>query len=185
MAQPGPAPQPNIPTMVAAYAAVGQHFTTLSQETAHFTNVGQVNLGAQMAQLTTTINNLVATVTGLTATVAANHQTALANHQTALANHGTLLQQLATLNATLTLQPMRLANATASPNAPLVGPAMVPLAVPHPLTRDGLMAFTVADCNASSTAFAAAGHTLDPLPLAPTVQDRRRQLARFLGVTFP
>ncbi|KAJ6576773.1 hypothetical protein B0H10DRAFT_2236245 [Mycena sp. CBHHK59/15] len=42
---------------------------------------------------------------------------------------------------------------------------------------------SVADCIASSDAFAADGHALEPIPNDPVLQDRRRQLARFLGVS--
>ncbi|KAJ7875902.1 hypothetical protein B0H14DRAFT_2715113 [Mycena olivaceomarginata] len=204
-----PAPLPNIPRMSAAYTTIAQEMTLLGNETALFTNAGPINIAAQLAQLTAAVTQLTATVNGLAGTVAANHQTAQANHAalvvtvnanhataqanhataqanhaTAQANHNTVLQQLADLNASLALQPMRLANASAGPNGGLVGPAMTPLAAPHPLTREALLVFTIADCTASSNAFAAGGHALEPLPNAPVLQDRRRQLARFLGVSM-
>ncbi|KAF7361204.1 hypothetical protein MSAN_01152500 [Mycena sanguinolenta] len=83
------------------------------------------NLYKQLVELRTTLNDLAATV-------ATNHQIATTNHQTALNNHAAVLQQLAILNENMTLQPMRLANATASPTAPLVGPGMTVIDVPHP-----------------------------------------------------
>lgn len=92
MAHPAPAPQPNIPALVASFGTIAQEMTNISTETANFANVGQVNIAAQLAQLIITVNALVATV-------AANHNTATANHAalTAIvnANHATVLQRIA------------------------------------------------------------------------------------------
>ncbi|KAF7326592.1 hypothetical protein MSAN_02506700 [Mycena sanguinolenta] len=115
------------------------------------------NLYKQLVELRTTLNDLAATV-------ATNHQIATTNHQTALNNHAAVLQQLAILNENMTLQPMRLANATASPTAPLVGPGMTVIDVPHPRTRDDLISFTADACAASAAAFTAAGYTFKPTP---------------------
>ncbi|KAJ7838930.1 hypothetical protein B0H14DRAFT_2788222, partial [Mycena olivaceomarginata] len=153
-----PPPQlPNIPAIVAAYGVIVQEINNISQETAHFTNVGPVNIANQLAALT-------AAVTALTNTVNNNH-----------------IAVMGRLNDIDSHMPMRLANATASFDQPLRGPNMAALANPHPPTRDALLGFSIAQCMASAAAF-----NLPPgaLPAAPTVNDRRRQIARFLGVGF-
>ncbi|KAJ7495779.1 hypothetical protein B0H11DRAFT_2002302 [Mycena galericulata] len=161
-----PPPLPNIPAIVAAYGVIAQEINTISQETAHFTNAGPVNIANQLA-------NLTAAVTALTNTVNNNH----------LAVMGRLndMDKPSRDVSEIRSMPMRLANATASFDQPLRGPNMAALAHPHPRTRDALLGFTNAQCMASATAF-----NLSPaaLPAVPTVNDRRRQIARFLGVGF-
>ncbi|KAJ6559027.1 hypothetical protein B0H10DRAFT_2200973 [Mycena sp. CBHHK59/15] len=195
-----PAQQPNIPSIVASYGTIVQEITNISQETSLFTNVAQVNIGAQLAQLAATLNALVNTVNGNHQTVTALVNTVNANHQTAQANHAAVMQRLTKIDAYMEHQPMHLANATAFNDHPLRGPDMALLALPHPRSRDALLAFTgkctllsfwvvSQQCQASVNAFLAvpgnAFNLLAPaLPAQPSVQERRRQLARFLGVAF-
>ncbi|KAJ7488548.1 hypothetical protein B0H11DRAFT_2406625 [Mycena galericulata] len=130
---------------------VFQQINTISQETAHFANVGPINIAAQLNALTIAVNNLTNTVNN---------------------NHAAVMGRLNDIDSHM---PMRLHNATASFDQPLRGPNMAAVAHPHPRTRDVLLDFTAA-------------FNLPParLPAIPnvTVNDRRRQIARFLGVGF-
>ncbi|KAJ6608496.1 hypothetical protein B0H10DRAFT_2226796 [Mycena sp. CBHHK59/15] len=76
-------------------------------------------------------------------------------------------------------QPMHLINTVAAHDKPLRGPDLVVLNAPHPRTRDELLLFTQNQCTASATALG-----LPLLPNAAHVDERRRQLARFLGVPY-
>ncbi|KAF7351784.1 hypothetical protein MSAN_01611800 [Mycena sanguinolenta] len=175
-----PPPQlPNIQAMVAA-------FDTLSQETALLPNANAFNIGAQLAaiqtslaNLTTTVQNLSATVQNLTTTVNNNHTHVTGRLDAIDGRFDAIDDRLDAIEGDLRLQPMRLMNSVAAHDKPLRGPDFAVLSHPNPSTRDRLLAFTANECNAS-----AANLRLPALPQAATVDERRRQIARFLGVPY-
>ncbi|KAF7333886.1 hypothetical protein MSAN_02401200 [Mycena sanguinolenta] len=182
-----PPPQlPNIQAMVAA-------FDTLSQETALLPNANAFNIGAQLAaiqaslaNLTTTVtnnqtslNNLTTTVQNLSTTVNNNHTHVTGRLDAIDDRLDAIDDRLNAIEGDLRLHPMRLMNAVAAHDKPLRGPDFAVLSNPNPSTRDKLLAFTVNECNASAVNLG-----LSAFHPTATVDERRRQIARFLGVAY-
>ncbi|CAK5275140.1 unnamed protein product [Mycena citricolor] len=157
-----PAAQPNPAVMSASLTAAADNLRDLSAQVALLDNLPVMNIGHQLQQLVLTI--------------------VADNHQTALDNHAALVQRLNHIQASLALQPMKLANAAAGRNSILVGPNLAPLANPHPQTREVFLSFTIAQCQASTAAFVADGHPLQVHPNGIPRIVHLQQLALFLGI---
>ncbi|CAK5275141.1 unnamed protein product [Mycena citricolor] len=181
-----PAAQPNPAVMSASLTAAADNLRDLSAQVALLDNLPVMNIGHQLQQLVLTIGQLTITVNANHQAVLNNHAALVAtvadNHQTALDNHAALVQRLNHIQASLALQPMKLANAAAGRNSILVGPNLAPLANPHPQTREVFLSFTIAQCQASTAAFVADGHPLQVHPNGIPRIVHLQQLALFLGI---
>ncbi|KAF7375854.1 hypothetical protein MSAN_00475500 [Mycena sanguinolenta] len=148
-------PPPQLPNIQAMVAA----FDTLSQETALLPNANAFNIGAQLAAIQASLANLTTTVT--------NNQTSLNNLTTTVQNLSTTVNNNHThVTGRLDAIDDRLDAIDDRLNA-IEGDL-----------RLHLCAFTVNECNASAV-------NLGLSAFHPTtVDERRRQIARFLGVAY-